>query len=361
MTAREHIQERLRSPDVTVVCDTLRELGRTDQRDLEPLVAPLLQHADADVRLIALKTLALSWRLAPYEPIAKQMAFQDQAPSVRASALVFWALYHTDQADDTVLAWLQAVAIDASNATAVREAAILGSLYVLGYPRDHVPAARFHAADLEGQQLWRLLADAYLRRSRSVPPDVATLAGSSAPLAHAATDPVIEGLRSSDEDEMVHAVVVAGKTGRSELRDAIEPFLTSPNEAMREAAIKTLTFYWQIPEHRATAMRLARTEPDPDEGVRAAATMGLSKYRDDEALEMLLAIALDRQEDERVRDAAYVGSLVVAGISIRDFPTPARTPGFEEKADWRLLANLLRQRPNTKIPERLQQLATRGA
>lgn len=170
----------------------------------------------------------------------------------------------------------------------------------------------------------------------------------------------LEADLNSHDPEIVHSALTAiGKQDRRDLTERVEPFLTHSVEFLREAAIKTLAFYWALPEHRTTALRLARLEPDPDEGVRAAAVMGLSRYRtDDESIRALLGIALDGAEDERVRDAAYVGLLVASGLPAAHLPRRHRLPGFEARADWPLLAAQVHVAfPSVGVPARLAELA----
>lgn len=164
-----------------------------------------------------------------------------------------------------------------------------------------------------------------------------------------------DDLRSNDVEAIYDAIIDAGKQGRRDLRGEIEPYLTSPDAGLREAALKTLAFYWHLPEHEATAMRALRGERDRD--VRAAAAMALADYatRSREALWVLLDAALDEQEDEGVRDMAYSSALIGAGVSKAEYPMGRTTPGFERRADWGLLARLLEAR-HVALPARLSEL-----
>lgn len=169
---------------------------------------------------------------------------------------------------------------------------------------------------------------------------------------------LLDDLRSTDRETVYDAIISAGKEDRRELLAMIEPFLATPDAGLREAALKTLGFYWGLQAHRTHA-RLALMN-DPDVEVRVAATMALSTLASGpgDDLSLLVAVALAPAEDEWVRDAAYSAALFVAGIPRRDFPLDSRVPGFDTAADWKLLLHWM-QRAGAPIPDRLGELAGR--
>lgn len=149
------------------------------------------------------------------------------------------------------------------------------------------------------------------------------------------------GLVSSNPEHVYDAIIDIGKQGHREMVDRVVPYLTSPTEFLREAALRTLVFHFQLPAHKADAMRML--DADPDEGVRQAAAMGLRAFaKDPLVMQQLLRVALKDGEDETVREAAFIAALVAAGIKREEFPMGRWLPGFDTNADWPLLARALR-------------------
>ena len=153
--------------------------------------------------------------------------------------------------------------------------------------------------------------------------------------------PIEEGLASSNPEHVYDALIDIGKQGHRAMADRVAPYLHSPTDFLREAAIKTLVFYFQLPAYKADAIRML--DGDPDEGVRQAAAMGLRAFASDPlVMQQLLRVALKDSEDETVREAAFIAALVAAGIKREEFPMGRWLPGFESHADWPLLARALR-------------------
>jgi hypothetical protein len=149
------------------------------------------------------------------------------------------------------------------------------------------------------------------------------------------------GLVSSNPENVYDALIDIGKQGHRDLADRVVPYLTSPTDFLREAAIRTLAFYLHLPAHKADAMRML--DSDPDEGVRQAAAMGLRAFAMDPlVMQQLLRVALKDGEDETVREAAFIAALVAAGIQRDEFPMGRWLPGFDDNADWPLLERALR-------------------
>jgi HEAT repeat protein len=151
-----------------------------------------------------------------------------------------------------------------------------------------------------------------------------------------------QGLASSNPEHVFDAITDIGKQGRRELADRVVPYLTSPTDFLREAAVRTLVFHFHLPAHKADALRLL--DSDPDEGVRQAAAMGLRVFAqtDPDLLQHLLRVALKTDEDESVREAAFIAALVAASIKREEFPMGRWLPGFDRNADWALLERALR-------------------
>ena len=168
-----------------------------------------------------------------------------------------------------------------------------------------------------------------------------------------------EGLACADDEEVFGALVDIGKYGHRELVDRVVPYLSSSTDFLREAAIRTLVFYFALPEYKAEAIRLLAD--DPDEGVRQVAAMGLGRFAagDSALLRRLLAVALDESEDDVVRDAAFTSTfLAIRPDGFRDLPRGDWPPGFDEKADWPLLERTLRQ-AEIPVPAGLAQRAAK--
>jgi HEAT repeat protein len=158
--------------------------------------------------------------------------------------------------------------------------------------------------------------------------------------AHAAIE---NGLASSNPEHVFDAITDIGKQGHRDLASRVVPYLSSSIDFLREAAVKTLVFHFHLPEYKADAIRLL--DGDPDEGVRQAAAMGLRVFaqRDPDLLQHLLTVALKTDEDESVREAAFIAALVAAGIKREEFPMGRWLPGFDRNADWAMLERALRQ------------------
>ncbi|HEX3298044.1 MAG TPA: HEAT repeat domain-containing protein [Nocardioides sp.] len=179
-------------------------------------------------------------------------------------------------------------------------------------------------------------------KSRGMPPDQAVPPALTDPERVAAIE---EGLADEDDEEVFSALVDIGKYGHREMIDRVVPYLTSQTDFLREAAVRTLVFYFHLPEYKAEAIRLL--DSDPDEGVRQVAAMGLRMFaeKDPELLQHLLAVALSPSEEDVVRNAAFISALVASGgIERSEFPLNADwLPGFEAQADWPLLERALRK------------------
>lgn len=167
---------------------------------------------------------------------------------------------------------------------------------------------------------------------------------------------LLDDLESSDTEAVYDAIISAGKKDRFDLRHMIEPFLSNPDPGLREAALKTLAFYWRLPEYEEIARTKLRDDEDPD--VRAAAALALGGYAHGnlDNLPLLLDVTLDADEDEDVRDIAYSSALIVAGVTKREYPMEQTWPGFEARANWRLLARLVEE-CGAEVPQRLKELA----
>ncbi|MEZ4462930.1 MAG: HEAT repeat domain-containing protein [bacterium] len=171
---------------------------------------------------------------------------------------------------------------------------------------------------------------------------------------------LLEAMRSNDRERICDAIITAGKESRRELRPEIEAHLMNADAQIRAEAIKTLGFYWAIPEHHETAR--AMLEFDVEEDVREMAALALSAYVDRRAedLELLLRIVTSDTESEWLRDAVYDTAVVRAGLPRRQLAiNTRRVPGFEQKADWKLLARLV-ETCGELLPPRLRELAALG-
>ncbi|MFF0271458.1 hypothetical protein [Kribbella sp. NPDC004536] len=168
-----------------------------------------------------------------------------------------------------------------------------------------------------------------------------------------------ERLASEDLEEVYSALIDIGKREHHDLADRVVPYLISETDFLREAAVRTLVFYFQLPQYKADAIRLLHT--DPDEGVRQVAAMGLRKFaaNDPELLQQLLAVTVDVAEQDIVRDEAYISALAATGSVPRsEFPMTGWLPNFDARADWPLLEDALKK-AGIPVPPAIAERATR--
>src|ERR1044071_8031194 len=117
----------------------------------------------------------------------------------------------------------------------------------------------------------------YRPRSPSARREVAPRGTTGRRSMHADAYAAIErGLASANLEDVHDAILDIGKQGHRELTERVVPFLTSDTAFLREAALRTLVFHFQLPAHKVDAIRLLKD--DPDEGVRQAAAMGLRSF-----------------------------------------------------------------------------------
>jgi hypothetical protein len=154
-------------------------------------------------------------------------------------------------------------------------------------------------------------------------------------------DAILAGLASGDPEDIYDAIIDVGKQDHPELADRVVPFLASTTPFLREAAIRALVFHLRLSSYKADALRMLELDPDP--GVRAAAAMGLNTFamKDPALVERLVEVALKTDEQEAVRESAFISALVGAGIERPEFPRSDWVPGFDTRADWALLARAL--------------------
>lgn len=168
---------------------------------------------------------------------------------------------------------------------------------------------------------------------------------------------------AADDPDTIHErIIAAGKQDRREPRGWVEGFLTPEADFVRAAALRTLTFYWRLPEHRDLAVRSLCD--DPSDEVRIVAAMALGgygyhEYRDDE-MALLVTVALDAAHDEALRDAAFTAELAASRIPREQYSVDATIPGFEANARWELLVEAP-ERVGMRAPDRLHELASRRA
>src|SRR5580698_4393188 len=81
---------------------------------------------------------------------------------------------------------------------------------------------------------------------------------------------------STDPQARYSAIIAIGKSSLTNLAPAIEPYLVDSDPELRSAAIRTLAFYWRLPQFRSVAERMMREEPD--ELTRSVAVMGWAAY-----------------------------------------------------------------------------------
>jgi hypothetical protein len=156
----------------------------------------------------------------------------------------------------------------------------------------------------------------------------------------------LAALRSATDDTRYSALIAIGKAGLRGLAPEIEPYLVDEDSELRSAAIRTLAFYWRMPEHRATAATMMRDEPDPS--ARAVAVMAWATYdlhaNVGATLRRLYEIVIDDTQPKIVRAAAYDSFFAVHLPTDQGAPRAAMTAGrpVEDGFDWRRLDEAMR-------------------
>lgn len=167
---------------------------------------------------------------------------------------------------------------------------------------------------------------------------------------------------AAEFEDIYDRLIDVGKQDQRELRPWVESFLDHEVDFLREGALRTLAFYWRLPEYRdLTAKRVLE---DPSEEVRQAAAMALGGYgylsMGPDTVALLTGIALQPRETEVVRAAAFTAALVASHIPREQYPRGATVPHFESKANWQLLVEA-NERVGIPVPDRLRALATARA
>ena len=143
---------------------------------------------------------------------------------------------------------------------------------------------------------------------------------------------------STDPQARYSAIIAIGKASLTTLAPAIDPYLRDGDPELRSAAIRTLAFYWRLPQYRPVAEKMMREEPD--ELTRSVAVMGWAGYatasKDLETLRRLYEIIIDDTEATPVRDQAYLNFFVVYLPSAVGRPKSAYhvDQRFEGGVDW---------------------------
>ena len=127
---------------------------------------------------------------------------------------------------------------------------------------------------------------------------------------------------------------------------------------VRAAALRAVAFYWRLPDFRAMARARFTDDPSPEVRAVAASCLGGYGYLAYSAEEMttLVSKAIDPNEDDSVRAAAFSGALVASHVPRHDYPMARALPDFEARAPWGLLVDAL-TRVDLAVPPRLRSLA----
>jgi hypothetical protein len=158
------------------------------------------------------------------------------------------------------------------------------------------------------------------------------------------TDSEIQrALAGEDSYELCRALIQIGKRHLLEFRSDVDRHLESSDPEVRGAAIQAAAFHWRLPEYRPIAQRMADSEDDPL--TRSYALTAWSSYyassKDKDVMGRLRDLLYDRLLPWEVRDSAYRGLMVVAGVDRRRFPVKRPFPDFDRKVDWSLIEELL--------------------
>ena len=140
------------------------------------------------------------------------------------------------------------------------------------------------------------------------------------------------------ERELYSVIVGMGKANMREAEPDIEPFLTSPDANLRYAAFFTLALWWQLPQHRQTAIDFLLHDPFLTNRSSGATVLG-SYYcntQDAAILAILAAVVLNSDESYIVRKAAYAAMHGIVDYHPRDSWRIIMTPEaeFDSLVDW---------------------------
>jgi hypothetical protein len=157
------------------------------------------------------------------------------------------------------------------------------------------------------------------------------------------TSDITAALRSSDEAEIYSALIAIGKQDLRAHEREVAGFLDHSSARLRSAAIRVLGFYWALPDYRDRAAQLARSEADTD--ARSVAIMSWCAYyagtKDPGILRELYAWFSDKSLSRDIREAAYSGMMVVAGIPAAERARALPRGPFDDSIDWDLVRRML--------------------
>lgn len=149
----------------------------------------------------------------------------------------------------------------------------------------------------------------------------------------------LENLNSAADPQARYSAIIAiGKASLTGLASAIAPYLQDSDPELRSAAIRTLAFYWRLPQYRSVAEKMMREEPDAL--TRSVAVMAWAGYdiatKNHETLRRLYKIVIDEAEAPTVRDQAYLDFFAVYLPTAAGRPKSAYRVGrrFEDEVDW---------------------------
>jgi len=146
---------------------------------------------------------------------------------------------------------------------------------------------------------------------------------------------------AADPQARYSAIIAIGKASLTGLESAIAPYIEDPDPELRSAAIRTLAFYWRLPQYRSVAERMMREEPDAQ--TRSVAVMAWAGYdigtKNRETLRRLYEIVVDEAEPPVVRDQAYLDFFAVYLPTAVGRPKSAYRVGrrFDDEVEWERL------------------------
>lgn len=128
-------------------------------------------------------------------------------------------------------------------------------------------------------------------------------------------------------------------------RPEVEALLQSDNPYWRMNALKTLTHYWQLPEHWQTACTFLKDDADEDVRASAAEALGALKRgtKDRATLAILAHVVLNAQEARGVRQAAYAAMKAIVHYDPREQFELFRVFDIRRDADWQWVRSFLRE------------------
>ena len=137
-------------------------------------------------------------------------------------------------------------------------------------------------------------------------------------------------------DELYGLLHQFGESGFIEAKSEIEKYLQHEDPQLRYIALNVLTLHWKCTRHRKTCEEFVLTDEDSEN--RRLGTIGLGALlegtQDPEALDLLLQVFRDEEEEWHVRDSAYSAILYILGRPVNEQPSGSRRLDHATDVNW---------------------------